>query len=167
MFNSIFSFSVLIMFLLPFMVDWTTNFNAAFFWLTWTTLVFSFHPTRIEILGTIFIRVIFYALPSTLMFLFDMFLPAAASVFKRRGVADLPGGRKILNLRPREFKVAGWSLFNLASSILLQGSFSYLFHQCLGWKTLIQVSVLLPFPGTVIKQLSIALALRGVREIDI
>ncbi|CAI7644284.1 unnamed protein product [Penicillium pancosmium] len=162
MFNSIFSLSFLMVFLLPFMFNWTTNLSAAFFWLTWTTFVFSFSPTRVEILGTVIVRVIFFALPSTIMFLFDMFLPAAASVFKRRGVEGLPGGRKTLNLRQREFKVAGWSLLNLATSIVLQGTLELFFHHTLGRKTMLKVSSILPFPGTWAKHLLLGLALRGL-----
>ncbi|KAJ5975481.1 hypothetical protein N7481_009188 [Penicillium waksmanii] len=162
MFNTIFSLSFLMVFLLPFMFNWTTNLNAAFFWLTWTTFVFSFSPTRVEILGTIIVRVIFYALPSTLMFLFDMFLPAAAAAFKWRGVEGLPGGRKTLNLRRREFKVAGWSLFNIATSIVLQGTLELLFHHTLGRKTMLKVSSFIPFPGTWAKHLLLGLALRGL-----
>lgn len=154
-------------FLLPFMFNWTTNLSAAFFWLTWTTFVFSFSPTRVEILGTVIVRVIFFALPSTVMFLFDMFMPAAASVFKRRGVEGLPGGRKTLNLRRREFKVAGWSLLNLAISIVLQGTLELFFRHTLGRKTMLKVSSILPFPGTWAKHLFLGLALRGVSEIEI
>ncbi len=151
MFNTIFSLSVLTMFLLPFMFSLTTNFNFVFFWLTWSTFVLSFSPTRVEILGTIMVRVLFFALPSIIMFLFDEFLPAAAAVCKARGVEGLPGGRKTRNLRMREFKVAGWSLLNLALSIIAQGLMELVFHHAFGWKTMIRVSTILPFPGTIVK----------------
>jgi hypothetical protein len=166
MFNTIFSLSTLSIFILPFMFSFTTNFNFVWFWLTWSTFVFSFSPTRVEILGTTMVRVLFYALPSTLMFLFDMLLPAASTVFKARGAEGLPGGRKTRNLRLREFKVAGWSLFNIALGIILQGSIELIFHHTLGWKARIKVSSILPFPGTIAKHLIIGLSLRGVSEID-
>lgn len=120
-------------------------------------------PLRVEIFGTIAIRVIFYAVPSILMFLFDILTPSAALVIKAQGTTGLPGGKRRRRIRKRELKVAGWGLLNLCMSIAVQWAIETLCVRGLGTRSALKVSMKLPMPYEIAKGLLLGMISREVR----
>lgn len=123
-----------------------TSLNILFFWMTWTTLVLSHSPLRVELFGTLAIRLVFYLAPSIFFFLFDTILPSAASSIKAQGHIALPSGHKRRKISRKEIKVIGWSLFNILLSIAVQGATEFTLTKVLRRRSLIRVAVRLPYP---------------------
>ena len=151
--DALFSIPVLSLFLVPALSSYTTSLNLIFFYMTWTTLVLSHAPLRVELVGTAAIRILFYALPSILFFLFDILTPSAAVVVKAQGESGLPGGRKRGRIRAKELKVAGWALFNLCLGIAAQAAIETLLVQGLAMRSAVKVSMKLPMPWEMVKDL--------------
>jgi hypothetical protein len=156
------SVPLLSFFLVPTMSSYTTTLNLLFFYMTWSTLVWSHTPLRVEIFGTAAFRLVFYVLPSVLFFLFDVLTPSAAVVVKEHGEAGLPGGRKRFKLRPKEFKIAGWALANLFLGLFTQAAIEWFFTRILRVRSAIKVSVSLPTPWTIMQDIFLAFLLREV-----
>lgn len=123
-----------------------TGLNFLFFWLTWTTLVLSHSPLRVELFGTFVIRLVFYLAPSIFFFLFDTILPYAASSIKAQGHIALPSGDKRRKISRKEVKIIGWSLFNIFFSIAVQAAAEFTLTKVLRRRSLIKVAVRLPYP---------------------
>jgi hypothetical protein len=156
------SVPLLSFFLVPGMTSYTTTLNILFFYMTWSTLVWSHTPLRVELFGTGAFRLLFYVLPSVLFFLFDVLTPSAAVVVKEHGEAGLPGGRKRFKLRLKEFKIAGWALFNLALALFTQAVIEFLFTRVLRVRSAIQVSATIPSPWTIMQDVCLGLLGREV-----
>jgi hypothetical protein len=124
----------------------TTSLNFLFFWLTWTTLVLSHSPLKVELFGTLVVRLIFYLVPSVIFFLFDIALPSASLTFKAQGNVGLPSGHKRRKPTLNEAKIVAWSLFNILLSIAAQGAIEFTLTKLLRWRSLIKVAVRLPYP---------------------
>jgi hypothetical protein len=148
--------------LLPMVSSYTTTLNILFFYMTWSTLVWSHTPLRVEIWGTAAFRLAFYVVPSAIFFLFDVLTPSAAVVVKAHGEAGLPGGRKRFKLRLKEFKIAGWALGNLFLSIFTQAAIELFFTRVLRVRSAIKVAVSLPTPWTIGQDIFLAFVLREV-----
>ncbi len=73
--DTLLSLPILSLLLIPSLASYSTSLNLLFFYLTWTTLVLSHSALRIELFGTLVIRIIFYILPATLFLAFDAALP--------------------------------------------------------------------------------------------
>lgn len=153
MMDAIFSVPVLSLFLVPVLSSYTTSLNLIFFYMTWTTLVLSHPPLRVELFGTAAVRIIFYVLPSLLFFLFDILTPSAAVVIKAQGESGLPGGKRRRNIRIKELKVAGWALLNLSLGVAAQAAVESLLVRGLGLRSALKVSMKLPFPWEMVKDL--------------
>ncbi|OJJ35430.1 hypothetical protein ASPWEDRAFT_509594 [Aspergillus wentii DTO 134E9] len=151
--DALFSIPVLSLFLLPTLSSYTTSLNLVFFYMTWTTLVLSHPPLRVELFGTLAVRVLFFVLPSLLFFLFDILTPSAAVVLKAQGEAGLPGGSKRGKIRWKEIKVAGWALINLAMGIAIQVAIEQVRTEVFGTKSALKVSMKLPMPWEIVKDL--------------
>jgi hypothetical protein len=160
--DALFSIPMISVFLIPVLSSYSTSLNLLFFYMTWTTLVLSHTPLRVEIFGTIAVRFIFYALPSTLFFLFDILTPSAAVVIKAQGSAGLPGGKRRRRIRKRELKVAGWGLLNLCIGIAVQWGIETLCVRGLGIRSALKVSLKLPMPYEMVKDLSLGMFGREV-----
>ncbi|KKK15104.1 hypothetical protein P175DRAFT_0473854 [Aspergillus ochraceoroseus IBT 24754] len=160
--DALFTLPVLSIFVLPTVSSYTTSLNLIFFYMTWSTLVLSHPPLRVELFGTAAVRLLFYLLPSLVFFLFDILLPSTAVVIKAHGETGLPTGSKRAGIRLREFKVAGWALANLALSLAVQAAIEEIRTRKLGMPSALRVSMRLPMPWDITKDL-----LRGVlvREI--
>lgn len=139
--------------LIPTVSSYSTSLNLLFFYLTWSTLVLSHPPLKVELVGTAAVRVIFYLLPSVLFFLFDVLLPSAAIVLKAQGEVGLPSGSKKRKSGKREFKIAGWAVFNLLLSIGVQWGVEYFLTKGLGVRSALKVSTTLPMPWGIAKDL--------------
>lgn len=165
MFDALFSLSFLSLFLVPFMSSYSTSLNFLFFWMTWSTLIFSHSALKVEMIGTIVVRLLCFGLPSTLMYLFDVIAPSVAVVIKSQGEAGLPGGRRQRNLKLKHFQVAGWSLLNMFLGLFVQALIEIIFVKVLRWRSALKISSRLPMPGSIIKHLLCGIILRGVREL--
>lgn len=162
MMDAILSLPVLSLFLIPTISSYSTSLNLIFFYMTWTTLVLSHPPLRVELFGTVIIRLLFYILPSLLFFLFDILTPSAAVVVKAQGETGLPAGSKQGRVRLKEIKVAMWALFNLALGTALQAAIELLRTSMFGLRSALKVSMKLPMPGEMVKDLALGMLGREV-----
>lgn len=162
--DGLFSLPMLSFLLIPTVSSYSTSLNLLFFYLTWSTLVLSHPPLTVEVVGTAAVRIMFYFIPSVLFFLFDVLVPSAAIVLKAQGEDGLPSGNKKRKSGKREFKIAGWALFNLVLSIAVQWAVEYFLTKGLGIRSVLKVSTTLPMPWGIAKDL-----LRGMitREVGL
>ncbi|KAG2415430.1 hypothetical protein HFD88_006621 [Aspergillus terreus] len=151
--GAFFSLPVLSLFLVPTISSYSTSLNLIFFYMTWTTLVLSHPPLRVELFGTAMVRLLFYLLPSLLFFLFDILTPSAAVVVKAQGEAGLPSGKKRGKIRLKELKVAGWAIANLALSIAAQAAIEEARTRLFGLRSALKVSMRLPLPWEIVKDM--------------
>ncbi|KAK2873526.1 hypothetical protein FQN49_002284 [Arthroderma sp. PD_2] len=143
------------------MSSYGTSLNLIFFYLTWTTLVLSHAPLKVELVGTVAVRLIFYFIPSVLFFLFDILIPSASTVLKVYGKDGLPQGKK-KKYGSSELMVAAWSIFNLLLGIAVQGLVEFCLTRGLGVKSALKVTTKLPLPWDIVKGIGRALILREV-----
>ena len=144
------------------MSSYATTLNILFFYMTWSTLVWSHPPLRVEILSTGAFRMFFFVLPSILFFLFDVLTPSAAVIVKAHGEAGLPGGRKRFKLRLKEFKIAGWSIFNVCLALVMQAAVEWFLTRFLRVRSAIRVSTRIPSPWTIMQDIFLGLLFREV-----
>ncbi|EFE43350.1 hypothetical protein TRV_01910 [Trichophyton verrucosum HKI 0517] len=159
--GALLSIPVLSYLLIPSMSSYGTSLNLIFFYLTWTTLVLSHGPLKVELVGTTAVRLIFYFIPSVLFFLFDILIPSASVVLKVYGKDGLPQGKK-KKYGSSELKVAGWAIFNLILGIAAQGLIEFVLTRVLGVKSRLKVTTKLPLPWDIIKGVGRALIIREV-----
>ncbi|CRG85004.1 hypothetical protein PISL3812_02160 [Talaromyces islandicus] len=129
-----------------FFVPFTTSLNFLFFWMTWTTLVLSHPPLKVELFGTLAVRLIFYLMPSLFFFLFDALLPSASISIKAQGHIGLPSGHKRKRLGQTEVKIVAWSLVNILLSLAAQGAIEFTLTKTFRFRSAIKVAVSLPYP---------------------
>ncbi|RAK97019.1 sterol desaturase family protein [Aspergillus ibericus CBS 121593] len=122
-----------------------TTLNLIFFYMTWTTLILSHSPFKVEVVGTITVRLLFYVLPSALFYLFDILVPSAAVLLKAHGEQGLPTRSKRFRIRAKDFKVIGWSLFNISMSIIVQGIIESVRIGYFKTRSALKVSFSIPF----------------------
>lgn len=164
--GALFSVPMLSFLLIPTMSSYSTSLNMLFFYLTWTTLVLSHPPLRVEIVGIAAVRLIFFVLPSVLFFLLDTTIPSATAVIKVQGEDGLPGGRK-KKVGKKEIKVAAWAMFNVVLGIVAQGLIERFLTRVLGVKSALRVSTMLPLPWGIVKDLGRGFLGREVRYFSI
>ncbi|ERF70632.1 hypothetical protein EPUS_02498 [Endocarpon pusillum Z07020] len=132
--------------LIPTMTSYSTSLNLLFFYLTWSTLVLSHPPLRLEIVATLAVRILFYIVPSAFFLLFDALLPGAAEGRKAMGSTGLP----LKNAKRERSIMVGkrvlWSLANLFQGVLLQAGVEVLLTRFLGTKSALKVTTSLPMP---------------------
>ena len=131
----------------------STSMNLLFFYMTWTTLLFSHPPLQIHLSGVLVTRVIFWLLPSLVFLLFDTLLPSVAAPIKHGGQRSLPPRNRLLG---RQLLLA---LLNLAVLIGVEGCVSSL-YLILTKRTVFRMSTALPFPWTVFKHVFVVLTAR-------
>ncbi|KAK3389241.1 sterol desaturase family [Podospora didyma] len=138
------------------LTSWSTSLNLLFFYMTWSTLVLSHSPLKIELLGTAALHTVFWLIPSLLFLAFDTLLPSLAESIKFGGASALP---------PRSAgsiaRLLSVSLFNLALELGVEAGAS------LGLTTFLQkpifrTSTTLPLPWQMIKHVALLLAAREV-----
>ncbi|KAI1937124.1 hypothetical protein LOZ66_004041 [Ophidiomyces ophidiicola] len=150
------------------MSSYGTSLNLLFFYITWTTLVLSHSPLKVEIVGTIAVRLLFFLFPSLLFFLFDVLVPSAAQVLKAQGAYGLPTGRRRRRRRSgKEIKVAACAVLNLLLGLLVQMTVEFGLTRILGIKSAIKVSTRLPLPWGILKDLLRGLLGRELLEYTI
>ncbi|KAJ5904383.1 hypothetical protein N7504_006766 [Penicillium tannophilum] len=130
--GALFSLPIISLLLVPTMTSYATSLNFIFFYMTWSTLVLSHSPLRVELVSS------------------------------AAGEAGLPSGRKKRNVRTRELKVVAWSLFNVLLGTILQAAVETLLVQGLAIRSAVKVSMRLPMPWEMGKGLILGLLIREV-----
>lgn len=163
--DGLFALPALSFLFIPAFSSYSTSLNLLFFYLTWSTLVLSHPPLRVEIIGTLAVRIIFYVAPSLFFFGFDALFPGAAEGLKAMGDTGLPLKRAKRSRMKETAKVAAWSLTNVLISVLLQAIVELLFTKVLIIRSALKVTTSLPMPWGIAKDLLKAFILREVRAI--
>lgn len=132
----------------------------------------SFPPLKLEIIGVLAVRVVFFLVPSLLFFLFDSLLPSLAVGIKTQGAPALPtrtGGVKSKKRRgsqPEWYQIVGISIFNVCLGVSIQAAIELLLSKVLNVRSVLQISSTLPMPWTIAKGVVRGLILREVSEFD-
>lgn len=138
------------------LTSWSTSLNLLFFYMTWTTLILSHSPLKIELFGTLGLRIAFWLIPSLFSLLADTLLPSLAESIKYTGASALP---------PRDAKsitrLLGLALLNLTLETVLEGLLSLgtaLYLQA----PIFRASTTLPLPWQMAKHVALLFAAREV-----
>lgn len=136
------------------LTSWSTSLNLLFFYVTWSTLVLSHSPLRIELIGITTIRTVLWLIPSLVFLLFDTIVPSIAESIKHTGASALP---------PRDAAyiscTLGLALLNLALETALESCLSLGFNAAIG-TPIFHTSTTLPLPWQMIKQLGLLFTAR-------
>lgn len=151
--------------LIPTMTSYSTSLNLLFFYITWSTLVLSHPPLRVEIVATLAIRTLFYIGPSLSFLFFDTLLPSASASLKANGSSGLPlpprntyAQQHILRLG----KIVAWSLFNTLLGLAIQALTELLFTRIFAIRSALRVTTTLPTPFAIVKDLLRGYVLREI-----
>ena len=156
--------------LIPGVTTYSTSLNLLFFYITWSTLVLSHAPLKVEMIGSVAVRVLFFIVPSLVFLLFDSALPTVAVSIKTQGATALPtrtisSGSRRKSSRQQNvwWLITCVGLGNLLLGVALQAGVELLFTHVLHIRSALKVTTTLPSPWHMIKDL-----LRGflVREVS-
>jgi hypothetical protein len=156
--------------LMPSLGMYSTSLNLLFFYMTWSTLVLSQSPLKVEIVGTLAVRLVFFVIPSAFFLLFDTLLPSLAVGIKTQGAPALPtrtggvAGARRGDGRPQWYQVIGLSLFNICLAVAIQACIEILFTDVFQIRSAVKVTTTLPMPWSIAKEMLKALLLREVRS---
>ncbi|KAK2061971.1 sterol desaturase family protein [Colletotrichum caudatum] len=143
-------------FLAPSVTSWTTSLNLLFFYMTWTTLVLSHGPLKVQLVGALALRLMLWLVPSLAFLLFDTLIPSIAGSIKTGGASALPPANG-----PTLLRVLLLALFNLALSAGVEGgvglAYASYFHE-----PLFRASTALPLPFQLLKHVAFLIAAREV-----
>ncbi|KAH8662905.1 sterol desaturas-like protein family [Tricladium varicosporioides] len=139
----------------------STSLNLLFFYMTWSTLVLSQPPLKVEILSTLAIRIIFFLIPSLLFLAFDTIVPSLAVNIKTQGEAGFPT-RNRQRKGPFWYQASASSIFNILLSIGMQAGVELLLTEGLGIRSALQVTTTLPMPWSLAKHVLRNLLLREI-----
>ncbi|RMZ91261.1 hypothetical protein DV736_g1480, partial [Chaetothyriales sp. CBS 134916] len=142
---------------------WSTTINIFFFYITWSTLVLAHPPLRVELIGSLAIRLVFYVIPSLLFLTFDTLLPSTAEGFKAYGAEALPFANASSRRKTmRQLRILGWSLANILLATLLQLTIEVLLTQVLLVRSAVRVTTSLPAPISILKNLAQGYIIREI-----
>lgn len=128
----------------------------------------SFSPLKVEVVGTLGIRAVFYLLPSLLFLLFDSLVPSLAVSLKKQGAPALPTrtggvqGRRRGSRQHPWYQVAGIGVFNVCLGVGIQAGIEFLLTEVFNVRSAMQVTTALPMPWTIGKGVVRGLLLREV-----
>lgn len=134
--------------------------------MTWSTLVLSQPLLKVEAVGTLGARLVFYLIPATVFLAFDSALPSLAVSIKRQEVAAIPtrtgraSGRRRGSVTPPWYNVIVLSVFNLCLDVALQTAVEYLCTDVFHIRSTFKVTTTVPMPWSAAKDLLRALLLR-------
>ncbi|KAF7884226.1 uncharacterized protein EAF02_004562 [Botrytis sinoallii] len=153
--DALLSLPVVGWFLMPSVSTYSTSLNFLFFYMTWSTLVLSHSALRVEVVGTLGIRLLFFIVPSFVFLVFDSIIPSLSVVVKRQGKQALPtrtGGTKVSRAKaPEWYRVVGISLFNILMGVAIQAGFEMVLTEILHYKSALRVTTTLPMPWSIAK----------------
>ena len=144
----ILSLPIVSYFAAPMLTSWSTSLNLLFFYMTWTTLVFSHSPLKIELVGTLAVRTVFWLVPSLFFLAFDTLVPSLAESIKHYVASSLP--RRNASHLTRQALLA---IFNLALFTALEGAISMAATTLLH-RPLFKTSSTLPLPWQIVKHIA-------------
>ncbi|KAI0547206.1 sterol desaturase family [Xylaria curta] len=145
----ILSLPIVSYFAAPMLTSWSTSLNLLFFYMTWSTLVLSHSPLKIELVGTLAVRIVFWLVPSLFFLLLDTLVPSLAESIKLYGSASIP--RRNANSLARQALLA---IVNLALVTALQAAISVAATSTSLLKgPLFKTSTTLPLPWQIIKHI--------------
>ncbi|PQE11140.1 sterol desaturase family protein [Rutstroemia sp. NJR-2017a BVV2] len=166
--DALLSLPVVGYFLMPSLSTYSASLNFLFFYMTWSTLVLSQSPLRVEVVGTLGIRLLFYIIPSVLFLLFDTVIPSLSVGIKRQGGRALPtrtGGLKVSRSKtPQWHSVVGVSLFNILLGVGIQAGIETLLTKVLHVRSALKVTTALPMPWSIAKDVLKCLLMREVLQ---
>ncbi|KAI1747485.1 sterol desaturase family [Xylaria castorea] len=152
----ILSLPIVSYFAAPMLTSWSTSLNLLFFYMTWSTLVFSHSPLKIELVGTLAVRIVFWLVPSLFFLLVDTLVPSLAESIKLYGSASIPRRHATSLARQALLAIVNLALFtafqaaiSVAATSLLKGP-------------LFKTSTTLPFPWQIIKHIFMLFSAREV-----
>jgi len=148
--------------LIPTTGSWSTTVNFFFFYLTWYTLILSHPPLRVELIGSLAIRVVFYLLPSAAFFAFDFLFPSAAVSAKAQGSSGLPMKNASRSRSLQYLRIVGWSVGNVLLATLAQFSIEFLLTKVLLVHSALRVTTTLPTPFAIIIDLARGYIMREI-----
>ncbi|KAG4026500.1 hypothetical protein MFRU_040g00580 [Monilinia fructicola] len=155
-------------FFMPSVSTYSASLNFLFFYMTWSTLVLSQSPLRVEVVGTLGIRLIFFIMPSILFLLFDSIIPTLSVGLKRQGKKALPtrtGGIKVSKAKtPKWYAVVGISLLNIVLGIGFQAGLEMFLTSIVRGKNALRVTTTLPMPWSIAKDIFKCLLAREVTQ---
>ncbi|KAL6253001.1 hypothetical protein RBB50_000720 [Rhinocladiella similis] len=162
MIDAILGLPMLSFLLIPTFSSYSTSLNLLFFYLTWSTLVLSHPPLRVELVATLAVKTLFYLLPSTVFLLFDALLPSAAENLKALGDTALPFKNASRRRTVRMLRVLGWSILNTLLGVGVQALVELLLTRVLLVRSALRVTTTLPLPFGILKDLAKGYLLREV-----
>ncbi|MCJ1471334.1 hypothetical protein MMC07_009982 [Pseudocyphellaria aurata] len=139
--------------IIPTFSSYTTSLNLMFFYLTWSTLILSNSPLKVEIIGTLAVRILFYILPSLGFLIFDSVLPSLAVNLKEHRDRALPLGNENEARKGRWWKIALISMGNVLLGVGLQASVELLFTEIFHIRSALKVTTAIPLPWGIAKDL--------------
>lgn len=151
--------------IIPTFSSYSTSLNLLFFYLTWSTLILSNSPLKVEIFGTLAIRVLFYILPSLVFLAFDSAVPKVAAGIKEYGEDALPLSDEPQGKKGRWWKIALVSIGNVLFAVALQGGIALLFTEVLHIRSALKITTSIPLPWSIAFDLVKGLLLREVNLI--
>ena len=160
--QAITSIPALSLLVIPAFSSYGTSINLLFFYMTWAILIRSNDPLRVEFLGTLGVRILFYILPSLGFLAFDSAAPNIAVNIKEHGETALPMSEEQGGSKGRWWKVMLASIGNIFLGVAIQMGLETLFTQVLHMRSLLKVSVYIPMPWSIVKDLILGLLLREV-----
>ena len=115
-----------------------------------------------EFLGTLGVRILFYILPSLGFLAFDSATPTLAINIKEHGETALPMGDEQGGRSGRWWKVTLVSIGNVMLGVATQMGLETLLTQVLHMRSLLKISVYVPMPWSIAKDLVLGLLLREI-----
>lgn len=149
--------------IIPTFSSYSTSLNLLFFYMTWSTLILSNSPLRVEIIGTLAVRFLFYILPSLGFLIFDSVLPSLAVNLKEHGDQALPLSNENETRKGRCWKIALVSMGNVLLGVGLQASVELLFTEVFHIRSALKVTTAIPMPWGIARDLFRGFLLREVR----
>lgn len=160
--NTLLSSPALSFLLIPTFSSYSTSLNLLFFYVTWSTLILSNSPLKVEVLGTLAIRILFYLLPALGFLAFDGAASDLAVKIKEHGETALPMGKEQGGSKGRWWKVALVSTANVLLGVFIQSSVELVFTKVLRIRSALKISTSLPMPWAIAIDLIRGLFLREV-----
>lgn len=163
-FEALLSIPALSFLIIPTFSSYSTSLNLLFFYLTWSTLILSNSPLKVELFGTLAIRMLFYILPSLSFLAFDIGAPKVAIGIKEHGESALPLSDEPEGKKQRWWKIVLVSVGNVLLGVALQAGIELLFTQILHMRSALKVTTSIPMPWSIAVDLVKGLLLREARR---
>jgi hypothetical protein len=144
---------------LPFYAGGSTTINLVFFYLTWSTLVLGHDQLTVEVIGTLIVRLSLFLVPALAFLAFDCVLPNISKTIKARGETQLPSKQLDRNTLLIVVLVAS---SNVLLAVMVQTGLEFLFTEILHLQSILVVSIAVPTPLTMLKDVVKGYAVRGI-----